>query len=1169
MPVQTATSALHIDVQNKMLYDQRAVSTAPAPDKLHVMQLKGGGQNILTNGDFDNGFRRYYPDPASLSGWSVQTVGLPGLVVASMTIGYRADGSPRLFVSTPDVGGPTGTIYELAVAADGELGAPVPIQSCASAASSMLFLPQTPVLLWSQVEAGMHVVKGAHGDKLDQTFYPHTGSSSVIGGDMVAIPNPPSVWPNLGFVVNTSQPEPWAVSVQSTTGDAAVIALPALTNASGAQTIPTSTATIAYPDGTVRLFATAGDGVVQFVDASQPSTPGSLSWGTAWTRLDLGTTLTGGAQVRAASRADGGVTLSLLDLTTGLWISEQKSKDGPWAKAELIAPGIGLVGEAFADDQGDFGYAYADASGYLHVLTRDAPTPAPNPNDPPIPGDWDIQDVRIENGTKLVPVSVYRLGVIVTDASDGGAPVGGAAISLSADDEIAAMVNGQNLYFSRDDAHVVQTDGDGCIWLMADIENSLATPTFTVTSGDARFDEAITIRPEADAQTYATGASAEVLQNATDDTGAPLLAAGSPYDKIAANLAKLGASVAHIYAGQDHASPRLIVPARAGVRVLASGQRTLEQPVSAGYWSMRRENGQLTFDDHTPESAAQKRQAMIARVAASRGIDTTAADFAPDSIFDDWEDAFDSIVDAVCDLGDILIEGLTATVNFVVDGIERIVFAALDAVSVVVDAVKAVLNFAGAVLGRVVGWLVRAIGWLLGLPDLVGIKNDIKARIVTAVTGLTQALPDPATYVAPATAQIQTWKGDIDQLIDQYRSTPAGTQSNSEFFGGVRTVVSALTMGATSIMPEISWAIEKLRSVLPDLADDLPAVPDFGVTTPLTDLLSQAAKAEVSIGSFLADVVTAALESWIGSLDAMNGANIDPVLDVIKTHSDDLLDALAAMVQDLGDVFHALWVAPAPQTLIDWLDSSIDITFFSDFYEGLVGNDFSALDFIALAAAIPYSIIAPSTSTRLGEDSEADLFTAILSLRMVRTVFATLQAAAQEPASSTAPPSGAAKLVDLASIVLDICIGGLTVAYAAKDKAHWYAPAVGDLMFGVLKAISMWAADVARPNASKGAMATDIVSIFTTGVSGLLGMLTTGLRADMAGVAVASMVSDLTHLAVDQGKIDISNPDTRTAYIAFQSLLAATPAVIFQLDGSPDAKAATRSPTPSPALALA
>lgn len=1144
MSVKIATGALQIAVQNKMLYDQRPVSSAPPPDRVHVMQLKGGGQNILTHNDFDSSFRRYFPDPASLTGWSVQIVALPGLVIASMTVGYRADGTPRLFASTPDVTGSTGTIYEMTVAADGALGAPLPIQHSTSAAATMLFLPQTPVLLWTEINGTLDVVKGAHGDKLDQTFYPNDPGSShpVPGGDMVPIPNPPSIWPNLGFVVNTGNPQLTAVSVQSTLGASVLVSLPALADAAGNPACPTSTATVAYADGTVRLFATVGDGVVQTLDAGQPVQPGALIWGTAWSRLDLGTTLSSGAQVSATSRADGGVTLSLLDSTTGLWVAEQDGKSAPWTKADLIAPGAGSTGAAFTDDQGDFGYGYSDSAGYLHLLTRDAATTGPAP----APGDWDTQDVRIENGTTLAAVSVYRLGVVVTDAGDGGAPVAGAAISLSADDEIAATVNGQNLYFSRDTAHTITTDSHGCIWLMADIVNGLATPVFTVSSGDARFDEALTIRPEADAQTYATSASAETLRTASDAAGAPLLPADAPFDIIAAKLAQLGASVAHIYAGQDYASPRLVVPARAGVKVLVDGRPPLERPVSAGHWSMRRENGQVTVEEHTPQSAAERRQALIARVAASRGIDASAPDFEPDGFFDDWEDAFDSIVDAVCDVGELIVDGLTATAHFIVDGIERIVEAAIDAVSVVVDAVKAVLNFAGAVLGRLVGWLVRAIGWLLGLPDLVAIKNDLKQQVIAAVAGLTKTLPDPQTYVAPAQAQIQTWKGDIDALIDQYRSTPAGTQTNSQFFGGISTVVSALTFGGASILPEISWIVEKLRSALPDLTGGLPAAPNFGISAPLADLLSQAAQAESNVRSFTADAATAALQSWMASLDTLNGANVDPLLDVVKSHSDGLLDVLGAMVGDLGSVFHAVWANPA--ALTDWLDSEIDITFFSDFYEGLVGNDFSVLDFIALAAAIPYSIISPSTSVseRRATDPEEVLFNVILAFRTVRTLVAGLSAAVQEPAGTEATSD--AKLLDLAALVLDLSIGAMTVAYAKNDKEHWYGPAIGDLVLSALKAVAIWATEQDESGFAYGTVVVDVVSIFAGGVSALLGTLHAGVRADMVGVAVTSFISDVAHIAVDQKAIDVQNPETRIAYAVFQGLMTGTTTLIFKLD---------------------
>src|SRR4029077_6920534 len=93
-----------------------------------------------------------------------------------------------------------------------------------------------------------------------------------------------------------------------------------------------------------------------------------------------------------------------------------------------------------------------------------------------------------------------------------------------------------------------------------------------------------------------------------------------------------------------------------------------------------------------------------------------------------------------------------------------------------------------------------------------------------------------------------------------------------------------------------------------------------------------------------------------------------------------------------GVVAHALWANPS--VITTWLDTSIHVPFFSSFYEGVVGSEFSVLDFISLAAALPYSIIAPSSGGQLRDDREVFVYT-IYALMLVRCLIVGFEAFTQ------------------------------------------------------------------------------------------------------------------------------------------------------------------------------
>jgi hypothetical protein len=254
---------------------------------------------------------------------------------------------------------------------------------------------------------------------------------------------------------------------------------------------------------------------------------------------------------------------------------------------------------------------------------------------------------------------------------------------------------------------------------------------------------------------------------------------------------------------------------------------------------------------------------------------------------------------------------------------------------------------------------------------------------------------------------------------------------------------------------------------------------------------------------------------------------------------------LSAIAQDIGELMYAVWSNPS--AVLDWLDQEVDITFFSAFYEGLVDHAFTPLDFIALAAAIPYSIVAPDASRKIDDSPTEGLFYTIFALMAVKAGIASLAAGLQDDIDNTS----SAKLADRAMLVADLATAILSLAYAADDKQHWYAPAAADLGMACLKAIMIWATEADESNWEYGTAATDMLSIAAGGISALLNALITGVKPDMIGFATASFLADATHLAADRKIINLEDPDQRFAYAAFQGLMGATQTMIFWADGYP------------------
>jgi len=1160
-----ADTHYNVNIENKIMHDKRMISAAGDLNYLQAVQIPGGAEMAFAS-DPDPSkclLHRYYRDSSSLTGWSHQELPLPGHQYIYHKVAQDIAGTIRVFVITSNTDTPTentpATVYELPIATDGTPGA-IKILSTTTMGSnyaSMLFSPIGPTLLWSCANAqnnGRSTLTGLMGQALDTPFTPMVDTQE-LGVDNaqdsiqeIVDPTGQATWPNITLAI-LSQGAVCVFHGHQQSGangaelNGTITTLPPVSSPNVSINCFTVSA---FPDGRQMMLCTVGDGIIRSLAGhANPAAPNTVLWDSAWLLVNgdraKNPIVNPEWNVSSIVKQDGGLSVMWSvqyseGATSGFYLfmlERGPGTNGVWTDAVRVNAEISHFYTFFRDDQGDPGFCYIGGRDlYLRFALRDAGE------------DWREETVDTQDGTTFIDVDVYRVGVVVTDAA--GAAIIGKSITIAANDEAYFFANGALQYLNAKESFTTTTNQDGALWIMVDIGGSIAVPTFTFTSTDGIFDgNPITVMPEADAQHLVTHVSADELQNAKDDQGNSLLPADTPYADVATSLNQLGDAIAHIYAPTPFSSGRLTVGGRHGVRIAATLDSAQALPLSAGYWSMTRDaQGKIVFANLTPESATLESANLIKQVAASRGMNHD--DFF--SFFDDFEDMIDSIGDAVVSVGKVIINGVLVTISYIADGVERLVQTALDGVSKVLDVVKAVLDFVGAVIGRVLGWIIRAIGWLLGLPDLRAIKNRIKADIISAVAGLNSILPDPGTQTNQLHTKIEGWEHDLASLVASFKRTPEGTASNQNTFGPLGSVLGAMAIGSTNISSQVTWLMEKLSSALPDLSGSLPTAPDLGINPQVQSLLTQLQAMEGDVASFGTDLVAAGISSWVNSLSAFDSANFDPVLDVLSSHGTALLSDLDGTVSNGLDILHVLWANPT--VITDWLDQPIYIPFFSSFYDALVGDDFSILDFVALAAAVPYSLIGPTESTTNESDDPARdrLFYTIVSLMLLSALFASWAAAVQQPAGNPENKE-TTKLIALVTLAIDIVTNAMCIHLVKNDSnSPKFVSYQIKIAGAVAEMVLIWT--ISRLSGSPypyGGIARDLIAfLFNTICIAENDENTPSLK--WYGSMVINTAGRAAHLAVDQKWINVEAPNIRAGYTVFQGAAAGTCAYLFYLD---------------------
>src|SRR6185437_2330152 len=309
---------------------------------------------------------------------------------------------------------------------------------------------------------------------------------------------------------------------------------------------------------------------------------------------------------------------------------------------------------------------------------------------------------------------------------------------------------------------------------------------------------------------------------------------------------------------------------------------------------------------------------------------------------------------------------------------------------------------------------------------------------------------------------------------------------------------------------------------------------------------------ESVLGNFLTDLMAGGLESWVDSFTSFDSANIDPILDAIDKNSLALFNDVNGMVADVGAIFQAIW--EKPELIVTWLDEPITIPFFSAFYEGLLDNDFSILDFIALAAALPYSVVGPTSDNEIEVDNREVLRYMTFSVMVVRTLAEGVSAFFQQPAGIDVT-SKLAAAADYLGIGTNVAIGALVLAFTtAYGDDHWYEPAIVDLCIAAISVITLLRET--RVKTWEGRTTVDDVIGMVSGlVAFIVGVIRSGFDGESFGYLLIEIASDSVDLAVDKKKIQLTTPFRRGCYVAFKGALSASLATLFLIDTRPSLEA--------------
>lgn len=628
------------------------------------------------------------------------------------------------------------------------------------------------------------------------------------------------------------------------------------------------------------------------------------TWPAEWTWLDL-RIQKGNAVIPSITAIEGITTASGLDAVFVLdgidggmlWVLVDETGTGGFGRIEEIAHGIAhfTVGE---NPDGEIVLVAVTHDHELLVMTRSTG------------GEWSNETVALPSLATATRISAYRTTARAVETTSK-APVAGHEITIASSTPVWARVNGRQ---RRLDAHgtvTARTSLLGEVAVSVEAEETLAAPvlTFTPSGGDD----------------IPVAANRDVVELLKDVTGPMLGQATDPFTKSSVVPAK--------HQNTDDLDV-LAASVRAAVGLLPDDLTSGGPLTCAQAWMLDLSTGHPVFRELDDDEVAAE-------------LSTASDPGAPDFSLPSWGDMWEGVKTGATTVVKIVVGASTFGITLLVDKLDTFLTLAFDHIpDQVFDVIGGLFTMFGSPLGKVVGWLMSKLLGFLGWDDIVANAERLASQVRSWARGLKNDYPDLASKTDPTVAWLTKARADMDDAIDTVERSMGVTTLNDTNRNNV-SLPDLFSMGGASMWGPTSTYISKLLEVGGSSID----LPDPPITEQLENLLADSLEellddAEQLLGRFTDEIVGLATSG-----DSLGQATITAVLETLRTVVDAVLE-LAIDFVEFGVKVAQLFVDGADD-LVEWLETTIDIPFFTGFYQGLTDSDLNVLSLVCLSVAIP------------------------------------------------------------------------------------------------------------------------------------------------------------------------------------------------------------------------
>ena len=615
-----------------------------------------------------------------------------------------------------------------------------------------------------------------------------------------------------------------------------------------------------------------------------------------------------------------------LDITNKLWSTIQDNRVlGGWTV--LVDLGIQVANFTIQRNKEQLNEIFGVGStGYITWLRQDDAD------------DWNKDQIEVVSQSQVALKNIYRCSLNITNY--GEIPPVLTPIEITAETTTSIYINDLDYIVGPNNPIYALPNSMGTVALVIDIEDTFSAPKIDFTA-DWLPSGGCSLEPDKDVQTYLGNVTGDILINAKDSEGTPVIP-----DNQRQNADQIAESIRQAMALPNNSST--MKPWRFSIKE--------GQPLFA----------YITHDEFkTLYAKGLEQKEALQQALQVKGI----FDF-----LDDIGDVFESAWDEACDIVDIAIDDLQYAVTLMIDGAEYVFSAILDGgkwlYGQVYGLVRTILDDIGTAWDTVVGWIVDVIGFILDIDAIKNVKNEIRGWVENGMDQLPSILPPFEEWKE----KIDNWLNiDFVSIFNNISSSPAGATIPQAVVGS-RSIYDFFIINNRNFYEPAAQILDKVISSLgngnslrktrklKDSSDPIPGL-DNAVQTFLGDLTDSPYYNSFSQStnnfmnefsttySTLSAAIGAFMENPISTFFNMVAQLLNVLVDLFRSVVDGAIDIAEALISpdQIGFVFNAL-------------DEEIYLPFFSDLYEDVFEEKCSLLDVVCLMIAVPTVLIQKITT---------------------------------------------------------------------------------------------------------------------------------------------------------------------------------------------------------------